>query len=430
MDKPLGSTPSVGHQIDLSFLPQCRALVVKYSDETRSLQEVLDRVCGGINGTSNSNWTPGARHGLLDVLAHLLVSQDARVHSLPLSICQVFRVILPDLLMRATCEHNNNHNTFSLERHERCGALFQALLPHAPHLFGVVLGYYTSGTRAPPFERLIIKPSLEDTALIEGVLQTTYVLLQHDTSAFQNLWDWSSVYGCLSSTNVLVRWYALECITKLIGASDYRRHQLHLKYNTASIDTSVLWSTEQEKCAEQEAIAIAKPNIVGRAANGENTLLKNSRNSEPSFEVSDLRYCKDVCGVLVVVSAQDASAFAQESGKNTTKGVSLREISSNGGGDNGLAVATTDSDASALVQVPSTQKNLRRIALAMTMKQPILLTGPVGCGKTAAVEHLSQTLVRLCLRCIRCISSHTAALTCDSVIARLVVSFELTCLRS
>ena len=111
MDKPLGSTPSVGHQIDLSFLPQCRALVVKYSDETRSLQEVLDRVCGGINGTSNSNWTPGARHGLLDVLAHLLVSQDARVHSLPLSICQVFRVILPDLLMRATCEHNNNHRS-------------------------------------------------------------------------------------------------------------------------------------------------------------------------------------------------------------------------------------------------------------------------------------------------------------------------------
>ena len=43
-----------------------------------------------------------------------------------------------------------------------------------------------------------------------------------------------------------------------------------------------------------------------------------------------------------------------------------------------------------LVPVPSTQANLRRLALAVSAGKAVLLEGPVGCGKTALVEHLAH----------------------------------------
>ena len=42
-----------------------------------------------------------------------------------------------------------------------------------------------------------------------------------------------------------------------------------------------------------------------------------------------------------------------------------------------------------LVIVPSTSQHLRSLALAVTCGEPVLLQGPVGCGKTCLVEHLA-----------------------------------------
>ncbi|XP_071480621.1 midasin-like [Diadema antillarum] len=42
-----------------------------------------------------------------------------------------------------------------------------------------------------------------------------------------------------------------------------------------------------------------------------------------------------------------------------------------------------------LVPVPSTSRNLRSLALAVSTSRAVLLEGPVGCGKTALVEHLA-----------------------------------------
>ena len=46
-------------------------------------------------------------------------------------------------------------------------------------------------------------------------------------------------------------------------------------------------------------------------------------------------------------------------------------------------------DFDTLVAVPSMQRNLRSLALAVAVGAPVLLQGPVGCGKTALVEHLA-----------------------------------------
>lgn len=42
-----------------------------------------------------------------------------------------------------------------------------------------------------------------------------------------------------------------------------------------------------------------------------------------------------------------------------------------------------------LVMVGSTRANLRSLAVAAAAGRPVLLQGPVGCGKTALVEHLA-----------------------------------------
>lgn len=39
--------------------------------------------------------------------------------------------------------------------------------------------------------------------------------------------------------------------------------------------------------------------------------------------------------------------------------------------------------------VDSTCQNLRRLAMAVASQKPILLEGPIGCGKTALVEYLA-----------------------------------------
>lgn len=44
--------------------------------------------------------------------------------------------------------------------------------------------------------------------------------------------------------------------------------------------------------------------------------------------------------------------------------------------------------------VDSTCRNLRRLALAVASQKPILLEGPIGCGKTALVEFMAAVTGR------------------------------------
>lgn len=41
------------------------------------------------------------------------------------------------------------------------------------------------------------------------------------------------------------------------------------------------------------------------------------------------------------------------------------------------------------VYVPRVHKYLNRLALAVSAGEPVLLQGPVGCGKTSIIEHLA-----------------------------------------
>lgn len=51
-------------------------------------------------------------------------------------------------------------------------------------------------------------------------------------------------------------------------------------------------------------------------------------------------------------------------------------------------------DSPTLVPVPSMMANLRSLTLAVAAGSPVLLQGPVGCGKTSLVQHLAQRVGR------------------------------------
>jgi midasin len=46
------------------------------------------------------------------------------------------------------------------------------------------------------------------------------------------------------------------------------------------------------------------------------------------------------------------------------------------------------------VPVASALNNLRRLELAVSDNLPVLLEGPIGCGKTTLVEHLAEVMGR------------------------------------
>lgn len=62
------------------------------------------------------------------------------------------------------------------------------------------------------------------------------------------------------------------------------------------------------------------------------------------------------------------------------------------GGSNLLTEGTpiTDESESPFVNVPSREILLRRIVDAISVGTPVLLEGPIGCGKTKLVEYLAK----------------------------------------
>lgn len=56
---------------------------------------------------------------------------------------------------------------------------------------------------------------------------------------------------------------------------------------------------------------------------------------------------------------------------------------------NNHKICNSQTSLSNLVLVDSTCQNLRRLAMAVASQKPILLEGPIGCGKTALVEYIA-----------------------------------------
>ena len=326
----------------------------------------------GASSNANFGWTTDSRAELLAELANLLLATDPDEHPLPLHVARLFRPIMPELLHRAVlgpAEQRGLSPSFSLEFHERCGQLFAALLPTYPQLLGTVLAYYESGTRPSPFERLLIDPAARATQppeTIRRVMRTALQLLQFDEVAFRPLWDWGPAFGALFAADELTRWYTARAVALVLGMSDHRAQQLLGRCGAAGSKFEVGETFRLgDRVAQQQAAVLTKPE-TGAGADGEAV-------APPTFLPGDLQYMSDTGGVLLSHDTDCTSALAGGGGSSA-------QMDGDGGG----------TEHERFVPIQSAISNVQAAALALTMKSPILLSGPVGAGKTATAEHLCR----------------------------------------
>uniref|UniRef100_A0A3B5KUV7 ATPase dynein-related AAA domain-containing protein n=1 Tax=Xiphophorus couchianus TaxID=32473 RepID=A0A3B5KUV7_9TELE len=168
---------------------------------------------------------------------------------------------------------------------------------------------------------------------LRDLMAATLRFLQSDCAKFRMLWDWSPCVSQLLTSDVMVRGSTAQCLALVC----------HMTDNQKAIFLRKVLSSD-------EILAL-----------------------EESQQVEAER--------ALVLTNQRSVKWHQELAQKFTRGQVVSEDLS----QNVVAVWSP----SHLVLVGSTCQNLRRLALAVASQKPVLLEGPIGCGKTALVEHMA-----------------------------------------
>ncbi|XP_041463525.1 midasin-like isoform X2 [Lytechinus variegatus] len=283
------------------------------------------------------------KKNLLDYLSEQLIVSGHTV-----DIATSFSPFLLDLLERS-CQRSSSCQ-FSLDRHERLCAACSRLVGSFPDAQKFIEKYLQ--TSPPVFERLLKTKSKAKNASYRDIAQTARRLVEHSPNTYADMWDWSPFLGLLESHDVETRWHAantVACITKMGGR--YRSNLFSSLFTKDEICSYQLRDAEtmnQQICMDQGSSEVTTfdPDLHSAQKNdGHDLLVQDHHDNVVS-----------VCGVLLPrTNVQD----------------------------------TAQTSLPKLVQVQTTKKNLRSLALAVSAGNGVLLEGPVGCGKTALVEHLA-----------------------------------------
>ncbi|XP_035827114.1 midasin [Aplysia californica] len=164
--------------------------------------------------------------------------------------------------------------------------------------------------------------------------------------------DIPSLLNHMSHKDCAVRWYAAAAVSKHVGLSE--------------AETDALF----RNIFKEEELRT----VVVRIDKDLLKLRSRHRTNCSSLTVGTLKTSQ--AHTLQAVTAPDLSA-----GVVCVMGILLPKL------DTGQR--TSDEALCDLVPVASTQHHLRSLALAVSAGSPVLLQGPVGCGKTSLVEHLA-----------------------------------------
>ncbi|KAM9495289.1 midasin [Clarias gariepinus] len=301
---------------------------------------------------TKQSWSQQDRQAILSCLAQLLIEKEYT-----LLVARHLRPLVLDLLER-NADRIKNDVRLNHDLHERLCVALSKLLSVSPDAQAFAARYFTS---APPvFQRLFF--TSEEAASIQygprrmklrDLMGATLRFLQSDCEKFRVLWDWSVCISQLLTSDVLVRGYTAQCLALVSHMTDNQKtiflrkvlssdEILHLKMKSLE---------ETQQLEIERALVLANQGSVMWRVEMENNLNKGWIGAE------DLSPCiTAVCGVILprLTSRQEEQT-------------SLRT----------------------LVLVDSTCRNLRRLAMAVASQKPVLLEGPIGCGKTALVEYLA-----------------------------------------
>uniref|UniRef100_A0A3Q3ARQ7 Midasin n=1 Tax=Kryptolebias marmoratus TaxID=37003 RepID=A0A3Q3ARQ7_KRYMA len=297
-------------------------------------------------------WGQQDRQCLLECLAQLLLEKDYT-----LLIAQHLRPLILDLLERSA-ERVKAGGSINHDLHERLCVALSKLLHICPdaHLFAA--RYFSSSP--PVFQRLFFT-SEQSSAVHYGpkrmklrdLMAATLRFLQCDCARFRMLWDWSPCVSQLLVCDAVVRGYTAQCLAIIAHMTDHQKTNFLKKVLTNNevmlIRTKSL--KESEQMETEKALVLANQSDVMWCQDDGHKL-----NRGQVFPEDLSPNVVAVCGVVLprTVPRQPEQVFILN-----------------------------------LVLVDSTCHNLRSLALAVASQNPVLLEGPIGCGKTALVAYMA-----------------------------------------
>uniref|UniRef100_A0A3Q4MRM4 Midasin n=1 Tax=Neolamprologus brichardi TaxID=32507 RepID=A0A3Q4MRM4_NEOBR len=307
-------------------------------------------------------WSQQDRQCILDCLAQLLLEKDYT-----LLIARHLRPLTLDLLER-NAERVKAGGSINHDLHERLCVALSKLLSISPDAQTFGARYFDN---APPVFQRLFFTSEESSAVQYGprrmklrdLMGATLRFLQSDCAKFRMLWDWSPCMSLLLTSDVMVRWYTAHCLALVSHMTDNQKTIFLRKVLTSDeiLHMKMKGLEETQQLEFEKALVLANQGYVTWCQEKAN---KFTRGQVVSEDLS--QNVVAVCGVVLprIVPRQPEQVC------------NLCDIS----------VSINQKD---LVLVDSTCRNLRRLALAVASQKPVLLEGPIGCGKTALVEFMA-----------------------------------------
>ncbi|XP_066464567.1 midasin isoform X2 [Eleutherodactylus coqui] len=304
-------------------------------------------------------WTPQDRESILNMLAQLLLDKECT-----LLIGRQLRPLLLDLLERnAECIKAGSQVNHDL--HERLCVAMSRLVASHPDVLPFALRYFQS---APPvFNRLFLESCDSSTVRygrrrmkLRDLMEAAFRFLQQDELSFREMWDWSVCVPLLKSHDLAVRWYTSHCLALVTCMSDENKQSFLKKL----FGTDELINFKLQLLDELQSQNVEQGLLL---TNPQTTLWNKDRiqqYTEGQIVSGDLSsHVVPVCGITL----------PKKMPKNKEQ-----EIHTN-----------------PLVLVETTCRSLHSLAHAVSYRNAVLLEGPIGCGKTALVEHLARVTGRL-----------------------------------
>ncbi|NXX88474.1 MDN1 protein, partial [Centropus bengalensis] len=303
-------------------------------------------------------WTQQDRQCILDTLAQLLLDKEYT-----LLIARQVRPILLDLLER-NAEAIKAGGQINHDRHERLCVAMSKLMANHPDVLPFALRYFK--TTSPVFQRLFLESSDANTVRygrrrmkLRDLMEAAYKFLQKERSVFRELWDWSVCIPLLRSHDTLVRWYTSNCLALVTCMNDEHKLSFLKKiFNPEELIHFRLKFLEESRLQNVErALVLANP--------------------DSSFwqKEHELQYTQ---GHIV---SGDLSANVV-----TVCGIVLPRLQ--------LVSEEREDNTRHFILVESAFTNLQNLAIAVAYQSPVLLEGPIGCGKTFLIEYLAAVTGR------------------------------------
>lgn len=303
---------------------------------------------------SKQIWSQQDRQCILECLAQLLLEKDYT-----LLIARHLRPLVLDLLernaQRVKAGGRTNHDL-----HERLCVALSKVLNISPDAPAFAARYFSNAPAV--FQRLFF--TSEEAATVQygprrmklrNLMGATLRFLQSDCAKFRVLWDWSPCVSLLLTSDIIVRGYTAHCLALVSNMTD---NQKNIFLRTVLSSEEIL-HMKIKSLEETQQLEVEKALVLANQGSAMWRQEKANKFTRGQVVSEDLSHnVVAICGVVLPTITPRQTEHVQTNQKG-------------------------------LVLVDSTCGNLRRLALAVASQRPVLLEGPIGCGKTALVEFMA-----------------------------------------